>query len=181
MEFMEALALMMVSLIGASFLIFLYRFLPKISDSRAKNTVKKTVGEENLKQTIKDMQENYGVQIQQLKKDRNRLQGIINRNQYTSKSNSDDEEEDEEEIDMNQYVFDKEMVRPMLAKWGMNTDALDNPMLQNIIMEKFKGNEELMIAIGVLRPRVASESQNESNGQAKSPAEDAFAQIGNWA
>lgn len=172
MEFIETLSLTVVIILGVSFLLFIYKFLPNIKQNKAKNTAEKTIGQENLKQTIRDMQENFGIQVTQLKKDRNRLQGIINRNQM----NVNENEEEEQTINMEDYVFDKEMVRPMLENWGMKVEALDNPLLQNIIYEKVKGNEEILITLGILKPKNANSSES-SSSQTKLPTET----ISNWA
>lgn len=174
MEFIETLILLGGLFVGVSFLIFIYKFLPNIKQKSTKNIVEKTIGQENLKVAIKDMQENYGIQIVQLKKDRNRLQGIINRNQMNVKVDEDDESESDE-INWDEYVIDKEMVRPMLANWGMNADALDNPLLQGMIKDKFKGNEELMITLGILKPKTNSSEQTSSSSEMPTDT------ITNWA
>jgi len=180
MEFTEGLILIMTIFSMTSVSIFLYKYFGNNDRKLTRKPKTESISETNYKQIIKDMQETYGQQITQIKKDRYRLQGIINRNQMNLKSDDDD---DDDEFDSSQYVFDKEMVRPMLANWGMNADALENPMLQQMILDKVKGNEELLITLGILRNRNHTKPEIQHNEQIAPFAAETAALIasGNWA
>ena len=147
MEFMEVLVLIVVSFIGASFLLFTI----KGNGFTRKKTPKKTIIQETLEDQMKNVRGFYDLQIEGLTKANRRLQNKINRE---SKFYKDEDEEDEEsQISLNDYEIDVEKAAPLLKQFGMNAEALKQPMLQNLIMEKIGQNAELAITLGYLRPK----------------------------
>jgi len=148
MEFLETLALMVVLLIGVSFLLFFNKNFIKTKQKISKKDPEDIL----LKEKIRDIQELYEGQIVQLKKERTQLWGKVNR-LNALRNKEFDENEEEAQVNLSEYEIDKEVARPFLQKWGMNADALDNPLLQGILKEKFKDNTELMITLGILRPK----------------------------
>ena len=150
MEFAETLFLIMAVIMGSAFLIFIYKFLPVITKKSQKKQVKDEINQVTI-DNVRAMQESYQMQIVGLKKHTQGLQNTVNRlraHQYDNEN-----EEDQQEINLTDYEIDKEVARPFLSKWGMNADALDNPLLQGVLKEKFKDNTELMITLGILRPK----------------------------
>jgi hypothetical protein len=181
MEFVEVAILIVMGFFGVPLTLFSLKLTGITSKKKA---IKKESDPEKevLARTIKTLQENHGMIEAEMKKKINSLQGVINRSSMMKNQSLEDEEE-EETVNMDDYVFDKEMVRPMLSNWGMNADALENPMLQNLILEKVKGNEELLITLGILRPRNQNQSQMDGVKPPQSAAEIAISQIPpqNWA
>jgi hypothetical protein len=183
MEFLDSAILIVMGFFCVLGFLFAIKYLGLTGKNKQKSNLKDPQIE-SLKQTIKTMQENWGILEVQYKKKINSLNGYINRGGISRANQQEDEEE--ETMDMSDYVFDKEMVRPMLKNWGMNADALENPLLQNIIMDKVKGNEEILITLGILKPKSIgnnSQPQMDSSESPKSAAEQALSQIpaGNWA
>lgn len=183
MEALEIITGMAIIIFGALGFFFVNKVYGKNNKNISKKSGISAISEMNFKQTIKEMQEMYETQITQLKKDRYRLQGALNRLGASSARSATDEDEEEESIDLDNYVFDKEMVRPMLNNWGMNADALDNPMLQSIILDKVKGNEELLITLGILRPKSGNQSELQQNNSESSQSipNQALSQLNSWA
>lgn len=147
MEFIEALALVALSITGASFLIF----INKSNGLTRKKSPKKTVIQETLEDQMKNIRGFYELQIEGLTKANRRLQNKVNRESKFSKD--DDEEDEEQQVSLNDYEIDIQKAEPLLKQFGMNAEALKNPMLQNLIMEKIGQNAELAITLGYIRPR----------------------------
>ena len=154
---------MVVLLMGTSFLIILI----KGNGIIRKKSPKKTVIQETLEDQMKNVRGFYDLQIEGLTKANRRLQNKINRE---SKFDKDEDEEDETpSINLENYEIDIQKAEPLLKQFGMNAKALENPMLQNLIMEKIGENAELALTLGYLKPKQSlrpvtqQTTSNESN------------------
>lgn len=151
--------LTVVVIFGVSIMALLYYFHQIKGTNRGKSRVKTSTDAINdqIMQNVKQMQESYGLQLENLKADLKHTQGQYSREKKRREMLEDDDggegNNDQSEMNFETMEFDKELARPILEKWGMNADALDNPALQGLIKEKLKGNEEVLTMLGILRPK----------------------------
>jgi len=161
MEFAEVLFLIMALFVGSAFLIFMFKFLPDLTKNKRTSQPKSQV-DKVVNENIRGLQETYESQINALRKHCQSLQNTVNRLKG-QRYKDDDDEDREDEIDLKDYMVDKEAARPFLQNLGLNAEALDSPILQQIIMDKLKGNTELALLLGILKPRNQTQPNNTSN------------------
>lgn len=167
MEVSEVLTIMALFFIGASFLIFLNKGLPKLTNVNRKKASSEDM-EGWLKKRIRDLQEIHAEEMKTIREQLKTAQGAANKfsGLYRKAKEGQFEEEDEDEVDLSQYYIDKEAVKPFLSKFGMNEEALSSPYLQTIIMDKLKGNEELALLLGIIKPKsFAGQEPNQTSNQ----------------
>lgn len=161
LEVVEISSIMALFFIGCGFLVFLFKYLPELTKNRRTRQSKSTP-DSLVKEQVREIQDLYQGQINVLKKEKQSLQNTLNRIRSKIPTGEEDEED---EIDMSQYVIDKKAAAPFLKNLGMNPEGLDSPIVQNLIAEKLKGNEELALMIGLLKPKsqFGTQSQTTSN------------------
>lgn len=183
MDVLEVALVFILGIIGIGSMLIVYKYISNVSQKTRKNNIGKSVSDDTYKITLKEMQENYSLQIEQLKKDRYRLQGIVNRHRLNGKYDNDEDNKFNKKLVLTDYKIDKEVVRPFLSKWDIPVNMLDNPLLSNMLLDKFKGHEELMLSLGILRPKGSNSTTEESTSSkpAQTPAEKAMSNVNSWA
>lgn len=176
MEFIEVLSLAVVSIVGASFLVFLFKIYPNKTKSKGKKPVKEEL-DELVKSQVRQIQENSEIQIHSLRKINqglqnkiNRIQGLYDKIKARQLEDDEDEEEDNDEL-LSKYDIDWPKALQYGQQMGLQTQGFDmnNVALKELVQEKILDNSEVAIALGILRPRSGVSGQNTNQQTGNQP------------
>lgn len=164
---------------------FLKNTQPRVKKGR-KKSIEDSI-DQSMEERIKILKESYETETEMLKKDKQRMH--VKLNTLTTKYNKlldefeeseeDDEDDTRSKSEINDdsnldFLKDFDIVPEKAMKYandlGLNAQALSDPALQPMIMEKLKENKEVALALGIIRPKgigatVAQNTQPESPQQ----------------
>jgi len=113
------------------------------------------------------LEETYNSEIQMLQTDKKRLRTKVTKltekcNKLMDEQDKAEENEEIENINEDSFLTDYEIIPEKAMKYakdlGLNPNALNNPALQPIIMEKLKDNKEVALALGIIQPRTSGQT-----------------------
>ncbi len=156
MTFEESLILLVIAFIGAIGVIFLLKVVGAFGKKVKKITPKDRI-EESYKRQTEVVSENYLIEINQLKKDKQSMYGKMNRlqakvNKFQDNIDEGYEDEDDADLLQSKYEIVPEKAVEYAKKLGFNVDALNNPSLTPLFWSKVKDNVELALTLGIIRP-----------------------------